>query len=187
MDLATAQGARARYARLCVKVDLSKPLLGEYMVEDRVFYVEYESLDNICFSCGMYGHKLDSCPLTHPVEKADADVTVQVDSSQPAAEGDSGSWMTVKRRQKSGPKATGVTKKNSAPGSKFSILSNAEGEHNEIPKQPTAVLLSGKSPQVEDKAGHDASAGSSKNQAFEAFAAQAKALSDVLKAASAPR
>ncbi|CAN1820518.1 hypothetical protein LINPERHAP1_LOCUS29131, partial [Linum perenne] len=52
LDLATEEGAR-----VCVEVDLSRPLLGKYIIEDRVFYVEYESLDNICFSCGMYGHK----------------------------------------------------------------------------------------------------------------------------------
>ncbi|CAN1188053.1 hypothetical protein LINPERHAP1_LOCUS28172 [Linum perenne] len=33
MDLATSEGARARYARVCVEIDLSKPLLGKYMIE----------------------------------------------------------------------------------------------------------------------------------------------------------
>ncbi|CAN1141094.1 hypothetical protein LINPERHAP2_LOCUS12263 [Linum perenne] len=59
LDLATSEGDRARYARVCVEVDLTKPLLGKYIIEDKVFLVEYESLDNICFSCGMYGHKVD--------------------------------------------------------------------------------------------------------------------------------
>ncbi|CAN1128527.1 hypothetical protein LINPERHAP2_LOCUS4688 [Linum perenne] len=59
LDLATSEGARARYARVCVEVDLTKPLLGKYIIKDKVFLVEYESLDNICFSCGMYGHKVD--------------------------------------------------------------------------------------------------------------------------------
>ncbi|CAN1120538.1 hypothetical protein LINPERHAP2_LOCUS254 [Linum perenne] len=57
MDLATAEGARARYARVCVEVDLSKPLLGKYMIGERVFFVEYESLENFCHCCGFYGHK----------------------------------------------------------------------------------------------------------------------------------
>ncbi|CAN1848291.1 hypothetical protein LINPERHAP1_LOCUS38866 [Linum perenne] len=57
LDLAIEEGARARYARVCVEVDQSRLLLGKYIIEDKVFYVEYESLDNICFSCGMYGHK----------------------------------------------------------------------------------------------------------------------------------
>ncbi|CAN1811454.1 hypothetical protein LINPERHAP1_LOCUS26225 [Linum perenne] len=58
MDLATTEGARARYARVCVEIDLSKPLLGKYMIGDCVFYVEYESIENICYTCGFYGHKI---------------------------------------------------------------------------------------------------------------------------------
>ncbi|CAN1819269.1 hypothetical protein LINPERHAP1_LOCUS28665 [Linum perenne] len=41
LDLATKEGARARYARVCVEIDLSKPLLGKYIIDNRVFYVEY--------------------------------------------------------------------------------------------------------------------------------------------------
>ncbi|CAN1147963.1 hypothetical protein LINPERHAP2_LOCUS16178, partial [Linum perenne] len=59
LDLATSEGDRLRYATVCVEVDLMKPLLGKYIIEDKVFLVEYEFLDNICFSCGMYGHKVD--------------------------------------------------------------------------------------------------------------------------------
>ncbi|CAN1127557.1 hypothetical protein LINPERPRIM_LOCUS29704 [Linum perenne] len=64
MDLVTAEGARARYARVCVEVDLSRPLLGKYILWDKVFYIEYESLENICFGCGLYRHKEDKCPAT---------------------------------------------------------------------------------------------------------------------------
>ncbi|CAN1172179.1 hypothetical protein LINPERHAP2_LOCUS30024, partial [Linum perenne] len=37
MDLAATEGARASYARVCVEVDISKPLLGMYIIEDRFF------------------------------------------------------------------------------------------------------------------------------------------------------
>ncbi|CAN1179261.1 hypothetical protein LINPERHAP1_LOCUS37816 [Linum perenne] len=37
MDLVTKEGARARYARVCVEVDLTKPLLGKYVIDNRVF------------------------------------------------------------------------------------------------------------------------------------------------------
>ncbi|CAN1157420.1 hypothetical protein LINPERHAP2_LOCUS21548 [Linum perenne] len=57
LDLATSEGARCRYARICVEVDVTKPLLGKFMIEDRVFKIEYESLENVCFDCGYYGHK----------------------------------------------------------------------------------------------------------------------------------
>ncbi|CAN1176765.1 hypothetical protein LINPERHAP2_LOCUS32719 [Linum perenne] len=66
MDLATSEGARGRYARLCMEVDVTKPLLGKYMIEDKELFIEYESLANICFSCGVYGHKEELCLLKTP-------------------------------------------------------------------------------------------------------------------------
>ncbi|CAN1182671.1 hypothetical protein LINPERHAP2_LOCUS36103 [Linum perenne] len=62
LDLTTTEGARARYARVCVEIDLSRPVLGEYIIDNRILFIEYESLENICFSCGFYGHKIDRCP-----------------------------------------------------------------------------------------------------------------------------
>ncbi|CAN1787184.1 hypothetical protein LINPERHAP1_LOCUS17536, partial [Linum perenne] len=55
LDLETAERARAQYARVCVEIDLSKPLLGKYLLDERVMFIEYESLDNICFLAGCMG------------------------------------------------------------------------------------------------------------------------------------
>ncbi|CAN1141423.1 hypothetical protein LINPERHAP2_LOCUS12491, partial [Linum perenne] len=44
LDLATTEGARGRFARVCVEIDILKPLLGKHMIEDRIFKIEYESL-----------------------------------------------------------------------------------------------------------------------------------------------
>ncbi|CAN1792133.1 hypothetical protein LINPERHAP1_LOCUS19553 [Linum perenne] len=120
--------ARARYARVCVEVDFSKPLLGKYMIGNRVFYVEYECLENLCYFCGMYGHKHDNCPdLAEP-----ADSTPVVDppkASEPvvAEEGDTGSWMTVSRRRK---KKVGkqVQDTDQGSGSRFTILQKEQEE-----------------------------------------------------------
>ncbi|CAN1797504.1 hypothetical protein LINPERHAP1_LOCUS21292, partial [Linum perenne] len=88
MDLATAEGARARYARVCLEIDISKPLLGKYMIGDRVFYVEYESIENICYMCGFYGHKKDSCLLCK--SSASPDEVVAVQEPEKAAEPNEG-------------------------------------------------------------------------------------------------
>ncbi|CAN1189432.1 hypothetical protein LINPERHAP2_LOCUS39906 [Linum perenne] len=71
------------------------------MIEDRTFYVEYESLDNICFSCGFYGHKADTCKSEEspgPEATQAEQVNHPVDTSKP--EGDTGEWMTVQRRNR---------------------------------------------------------------------------------------
>ncbi|CAN1158503.1 hypothetical protein LINPERHAP2_LOCUS22176 [Linum perenne] len=112
LDLATAEGARARYARVCIEVDLSKPLLGKYVIEDRVYLIEYESLDNICYSCGMYGHKVAGCskivipaPTPPPEKESGVEPPIIKDAEQCEAVGNCGSWMTVKRRQRKPTKA----------------------------------------------------------------------------------
>ncbi|CAN1846267.1 hypothetical protein LINPERHAP1_LOCUS38153 [Linum perenne] len=74
LDLATKEGSRCRYARVCVEIDLTKPLLGKYMIEDRVFKIEYESLENVCFDCGGYGHKKETC--TELLQKQPSQETV---------------------------------------------------------------------------------------------------------------
>ncbi|CAN1776649.1 hypothetical protein LINPERHAP1_LOCUS13716 [Linum perenne] len=124
MDLATKEGARARYARVCVEVDLSKPLLGKYVIDDRVFYIEYESLDNICFSCGMYGHKLDSCGLKEDGPVSITEDDLEQEKAAQTIEGNSGSWMTVSRRQKKkAPKPNAAVQQTQKTGSRFSVLS----------------------------------------------------------------
>ncbi|CAN1241129.1 hypothetical protein LINPERPRIM_LOCUS4828 [Linum perenne] len=122
LDLATAEGARARYARVCVEIDLTKPLLGKYIIEDREFHIEYECLDNICFSCGFYGHKEICCP-----DKVLAQPESQVPESKQevefSKEGDAGSWMTVCRRNnKRNPKNAAQSKTDTNFGSRFDIL-----------------------------------------------------------------
>ncbi|KAK3229721.1 hypothetical protein Dsin_001602 [Dipteronia sinensis] len=53
--------ARGRFARICVKIDISKPLLGSLSINGRIIKVEYERLGLICFKCGRYGHNKESC------------------------------------------------------------------------------------------------------------------------------
>ncbi|CAN1130908.1 hypothetical protein LINPERHAP2_LOCUS6111, partial [Linum perenne] len=61
IDHTTLEGVRGNFARICVEVDLSKPLLSKYKLKRRVRRIEYEGLHTICFTCGCYGHKDDVC------------------------------------------------------------------------------------------------------------------------------
>ncbi|CAN1824753.1 hypothetical protein LINPERHAP1_LOCUS30889 [Linum perenne] len=125
LDLATTKGARARYARVCVDVDLSKPFLGKYVLDDRTFLIEYESLENICFSCGLYGHKLDSCPLkdkpstTEEVKNTETATPTAPQASAPAAS----QWMTVSRRSRGKTqRGSQASSSKDDTGSRFSAL-----------------------------------------------------------------
>ncbi|CAN1826361.1 hypothetical protein LINPERHAP1_LOCUS31507 [Linum perenne] len=138
IDLATTEGARARYARVCVEVDVSKPLLGKYMIEDRTFLVEYESLENICASCGFYGHKHDSCltlsTISSPTPQKKSDEHV-------GCAGDVGDWMVVQRRNKNkNRKENKESSKSVQSGSRFDILPNEADTPPQTCSEEVAVI-----------------------------------------------
>ncbi|XP_027337216.1 uncharacterized protein LOC113850891 [Abrus precatorius] len=59
---------RGHFARICVEIDLNQKLIPSFKVLGQVFRIEYEGLYLICFHCGKYGHRLESCvemSITH--------------------------------------------------------------------------------------------------------------------------
>ncbi|XP_018466068.2 uncharacterized protein LOC108837533 [Raphanus sativus] len=62
VDLTTLNFERARFARICVEVNLQKPLKGSILINGDRYFVSYEGLPQICSSCGMFGHLVHMCP-----------------------------------------------------------------------------------------------------------------------------
>ncbi|CAL1414072.1 unnamed protein product [Linum trigynum] len=67
LDYHTLTQQRAKFARLAVEVDLSKPLVPRIWLDDDWQKVEYENLPMVCFDCGKIGHQSTACPLLRPV------------------------------------------------------------------------------------------------------------------------
>ncbi|CAN1148631.1 hypothetical protein LINPERHAP2_LOCUS16600 [Linum perenne] len=113
LDLTTLGGSRGNFARICVEVDLSKPLLSKYRLRRRVRRIEYEGLHTICYSCGCYGHAQDTCQkkeedsveaapevmIVNPIFQKEND-----DAIRPEVEEDFGPWMKVSRANRRGKK-----------------------------------------------------------------------------------
>ncbi|CAN1144624.1 hypothetical protein LINPERHAP2_LOCUS14201, partial [Linum perenne] len=97
MDLATSEGSRCLYTRVYVEVDLKKPLLGKYILEDRILEIEYEIMENLCFDCGYYGHKRDARPTKYPKQSEEAPMEQLINSEPTIEELDTGEWMMVQR------------------------------------------------------------------------------------------
>lgn len=61
VDRLTSIHSREKFARICVEIDLEKPLATHITVRGCPLYLEYEGLHAFCFRCGKVGHKKDQC------------------------------------------------------------------------------------------------------------------------------
>ncbi|XVF57141.1 hypothetical protein PTKIN_Ptkin06aG0180000 [Pterospermum kingtungense] len=62
VDEATSLVSRGKFARMCVEIDITKPLLAKFRVRRRIRKIEYEGIHLVCFHCGVYGHRKEICP-----------------------------------------------------------------------------------------------------------------------------
>lgn len=65
-DANTLQVVRGHFARVCVELDLSHPLLSKVRIGCCYQQVEYEGLHLICFHCEIVGHRKDECAQLKP-------------------------------------------------------------------------------------------------------------------------
>ncbi|GAV73067.1 zf-CCHC_4 domain-containing protein [Cephalotus follicularis] len=57
------EGVWGIFARLCIQIYASKPLVSRIRIGSFLQLVQYEDIKSICFGCECIGHKKDSCPL----------------------------------------------------------------------------------------------------------------------------
>ena len=53
--------SRGKFARVCIEIDLNKPVVGRICVEGKWYTIVYEGLHIICSHCGCYGHHARDC------------------------------------------------------------------------------------------------------------------------------
>ncbi|XP_021753703.1 uncharacterized protein LOC110719113 [Chenopodium quinoa] len=70
VDYATDRLTRGRYARVCIEIDLSKPLVTKVWIGGAWQHISYENITSLCFTCGKVGHVQSQCMLNkkHEVE-----------------------------------------------------------------------------------------------------------------------
>lgn len=61
IDCTTATTSRGNFAHIFVEIKLDAPLKPSVEVRRKVYTVEYEGLQTICFCCGRIGHRKELC------------------------------------------------------------------------------------------------------------------------------
>ena len=62
IDAHTVNGARGRFARICVQITIDKPLINSIKIRKMVQPVQYEGIHMLCFACGRISHWKECCP-----------------------------------------------------------------------------------------------------------------------------
>lgn len=53
---------RGRFSRVCVEIDVGKPLKANLRLRAKNWQIQYKGLYDLCFKCGKYGHVKAGCP-----------------------------------------------------------------------------------------------------------------------------
>ncbi|XP_057418203.1 uncharacterized protein LOC130712384 [Lotus japonicus] len=75
VDINTLKAERGRFARICVQLDLTKPVVGKFWFEGYWYKIEYEGLHIICSKCGCYGHRGRECHNPPPIQVPESEAT----------------------------------------------------------------------------------------------------------------
>lgn len=55
-------GVRGQFARICVRVNLEKPLIKKVYLRKLEQSILYEGINTLYFACGRIRHKRETCP-----------------------------------------------------------------------------------------------------------------------------
>lgn len=64
IDVNTTSEMRGRHVRICIQVDINKPLVRRILLEGVIQEIQYEGINSLCFSYGCIRHRQEGCLYT---------------------------------------------------------------------------------------------------------------------------
>ncbi|XP_019163602.1 PREDICTED: uncharacterized protein LOC109159944 [Ipomoea nil] len=61
IDVTSGLASKGKFAKVCAELDISKPLLSNFVINGTEWPIEYEGIHQICFKCGIYSHRMEHC------------------------------------------------------------------------------------------------------------------------------
>lgn len=80
IDYNTEGFEKAKFARLAILLDLTKPLVSKIKLDGSIQHVEYEGLPTICYCCGRYGHMEEACSFGSGNQSQPKNTVAKVDN-----------------------------------------------------------------------------------------------------------
>lgn len=88
VDIITLLASREKFARVCVEVDLQKPLIAGYRMRGEFWRLQYEGLIDLCFAAGMVIGASAAWPLKLDAKTSGSDGSNQMDMNETARQGE---------------------------------------------------------------------------------------------------
>ncbi|KAI9092519.1 hypothetical protein K1719_027647 [Acacia pycnantha] len=123
VDRSTSIYDKGGFARICVEIDLKKPLLPTYLIFGEERPIIYEGLHQVCLGCGKYGHQKNVCPVLVCQQRMP---TSEQGEGKASADGDGGNKKDGGKEKVAGSngsgKVSGDGDSNQNPFGKIKIL-----------------------------------------------------------------
>ncbi|CAL1387609.1 unnamed protein product [Linum trigynum] len=148
LDYHTLTQQRAKFARLAVEVDISRPLVPRIWLDDDWQPVVYENLPVVCFECGKIGHASTACPLLRPASAPELIGSAGGDKQDLSSEETSetnagfGPWMLVSRKGRRNQRETINKGKHRDSGAKIQSIIPKNGKNGTKSKETRDSLPS---------------------------------------------
>ncbi|CAI0445723.1 unnamed protein product [Linum tenue] len=133
LDFHTQHQQRAKFARMAVELDFSKPLVTRIRLDGKWQYIEYENLPACCFECGKIGHTTLTCPtLVAKIQPPTGEVRSGSPEAWPETVSEEkqgfGLWMQVSRKSRRGNRNGEKGNLNASHGDSSGIGKNGKGK-----------------------------------------------------------